>query len=239
MNSHFIIWTKKKNIYIYIYNAIAAVSLSFFFFLVSFFSFRYCSNGCFSSIHNVNDPSMWNGFPVRAEGRSQDWITGPGKGLGPAWSYRQHCCTVPPLWVWSVTSRGGRFAADGFLCPLEPAVIAEARQTGSRTPGEGLDFHLSHTQQKPSKTWTQTATTWMKSTSSTRPLLSFGTMKTGHALSSHQQQNTPLTPRSQDPTSHQCYSLCWASWKHFLIRKKKKKKKKKSFGGFCAVISNQ
>lgn len=42
---------RKKN------NAIATVSFGIF-------SFHYCSNRCFSSIHNVKDPILWNGFPV-------------------------------------------------------------------------------------------------------------------------------------------------------------------------------
>lgn len=53
----------------------------------------YYSSGCFSSIHNVNDPHCveW----IFLCGQKEDGLD-HRKGLGPISSYWQYCCAAPP-----------------------------------------------------------------------------------------------------------------------------------------------
>lgn len=64
------------------------------------------------------------------------------KGLGPSWSYRQYCCTVPPcesdLWP-----AEGVLSSRMVFSSLAGAVLSEAFYMEAK---RGLDFHLSHCQ---------------------------------------------------------------------------------------------
>lgn len=124
-------------------------------------TFHYCSNGCFSSIHNVKDPSFmeWIFCLTRKEFVSLDWIKAKGKLELQAVLFHS-----ASLWVWFTTSRGRNYTTD---C-LHPH--AEAKR--------GLDSHSSHSQQTINPNG---------STSSTLPLFSilialFQTTKTYHML---------------------------------------------------------
>ena len=215
------------------------LSLYFFFFFFGIF-FLFVIWMAASPAFIMWTTPVWNGFSMRAERKSQDWITGLGKDLGlfgVTGSIVAPCLPCESdLWP----AEGAIWPQTGFLCPLEPAVMRHAIQK-LKTQGKGWTFTFLIPSRKNEMTWTQAATTWMNQPHQhvhcfIRSLLFFQTMKTGLAYHHTSNGTTPLTPRSQDPTSHQCYSLCWASWKHFLLQKKKEKK---SFGGFCAVISNQ
>lgn len=133
MNSHSLFGQKKCN-----------RNCLFFWYL----SFHCCSNGCFSSTHNVKDPIVRNGFPVWALKKQREVRPGLDhrkKDLGlqelePQAVLLRHAS----LWVRFVTNRGRHFITDGSFCLLEPAVVFEASHIEAE---RGLDFHSSHSQQ--------------------------------------------------------------------------------------------
>lgn len=59
------------------------------------FSFQYCSNGCFFSIHNVN-VIVLNGFPVKEKGF---WTGSQEKELGPILELQAVLLHLASLWM--------------------------------------------------------------------------------------------------------------------------------------------
>lgn len=73
--------------------------------MVFFFSFHYCSNGCFFSIHNVNIIVL-NGFPVKENGF---WAGSQENELGPILELKAVLLHLASFWMRWMTSRGSHF----------------------------------------------------------------------------------------------------------------------------------
>lgn len=177
-------------------------SLSLFF---GIFLFIIVQTAAFFSVHNVKDPVVRNGCPCRKES-GPDWITGERR------RWTEQAVLFASLWVWFATSRGHHLFTDVFFSPLLWSLLLDLRNPLWKLK-EGWTFTFYHSQQA---TLTHITTTWMDQPHQHIVLCFIS--NNGNCISSHQQ--IPLRIRSlswtNSPKSHQCYSLCWASWKHFL-----------------------
>lgn len=139
------------------------------------------------------------------------------KRLGPIWSYRQ-CCCLP---VGLICDQQRTPFHHGWF-PL-PAVLSEACHIEANM---GLDLHLSHSQQtindmnsnSHNRKWINLINT--PTVFRCSPLYFKQWKLDTHIITPAKKHaaNGPLT-RPHNPKSHQCYSLCWASWKRFLKKK--------------------
>lgn len=221
MNSHFFIWT--KNIYI----MQSQLSLYFFFFWY-LFSFRYCSNGCFSSIHNVNDPSVWNGFPVRAERSSQDWITGLGKDLG---LFGVTGSIVAPC----LPCESDLWPAEGAISPQMASsarwsLLSWGTPYGSWKTRGGAGLSPFSYQAEKWNDMNLSSHNLNGSTSSTRPLFHtviafLSNNENWTRISSHQQRNHAAHPTLTGPHISSVLLFMLSLLKAFSYTKKKKRVK--------------
>lgn len=228
------------------------LSYFFFFFFVGVFLFtRYCWNGCFSSIHNVKDPVVRNGFSCASRKEfGLDWITGTDSDVAEVTG---SVFSPPPprlpVWVWFGTSRGHHLITSGFLslldyCSYRPeASLLEAKRR--------LDLHLSHCLQTITKTNSKYPQTWVINLISTSTLsvfhCLFSKMKVGLTYHRTSKGKTNKTNKKKKNTPHHRWSTHLAGHLHFSsvlffmlsLLKAFIRKRKKNLVDFWAVISNQ
>lgn len=153
------------------------------------------------------------------------------KGLGPIFHFKAVLLRRASLWVWLWPAEDAVSPQMGFpasACSSIPICRLEKKMGFSPFPRKktrkGIQSDYKNLNGATSPTYSlllifiallQMMKTW-----------TCVSITPAHELTAH-----PLTGLD-NPKSHLCYLLCWASWKHFL-------KKTKIFGGFRAVISNQ